>query len=137
MREPTLVHPILMSQRKVDIAKQEQVSRYPGIMGLERIRPSLALSRPWVNKLLQTGRFNVPWYIMRPPDMIHAILWRAIPHCAPGHRAPPQLGYLATWRYMSHLIHLLQYEQFPGWVLRKRYLAAACIVSRSCCSHTI
>ena len=28
---------------------------------------------------------------MRPPNMIHTILWVALPHRTPGHWAPPQL----------------------------------------------
>ena len=48
---------------------------------------------PWGNELLYTGRLNHPRNVMRPPppNMIRTILWRALPHRAPGHWAPPQL----------------------------------------------
>ena len=86
VREPALVNPIVVSQRKMDIAKQENVSRYPGMIGHQRIRPHLVPNCLRGDKLLKTGRLNVPWHIMRPPpppppppNMIHAVLWRTLP----------------------------------------------------------
>ena len=58
---------------------------------LQGIRPPLTSNCPRGNELLDTGRLNVPRNIVHPPNMIHTILWHALPHCAPGHWAPPQL----------------------------------------------
>ena len=55
------------------------------------IRPHLTSNCPWWNKLLEVGRLNVPRNIMRPPNMIHIIMRHALPHCAPGYWALPQL----------------------------------------------
>ena len=83
------MYPIVANQRKIDIAEQKN-----GMTCLQRIRPNLTLNCPrggGGGRGTNCSILNVPWYIMRPPTMIHAILCRALPHRAPRHRAPPQL----------------------------------------------
>ena len=91
MREPTLVYPVMMYQRQVDVTEQQYVRRDSRVLLFQGIRPHLTSNCPRWKKLLKAGRPNVPRNIMRPTNMIHTILWRAFPHCAPRHWTPPQL----------------------------------------------
>ena len=81
-----------MGKREVNVAEQQDVCGHPQMAGFEGVHPSLALHSPRREKLLQTSRLDVQRHVVRPPDMVHAVLWRALPHGAPGHRTPPQLA---------------------------------------------
>ena len=80
-----------MYQRQVDVTEQQNVHRASRVLLFQGIRPHLTSNCPRRKKLFKAGRLNVPRNIMRPPNMIHTILWRAFAHCAPRHWTPPQL----------------------------------------------
>ena len=81
-----------MHRLEINVAEQQDVSGHPRMAGFEGIRPNLVLDSPRWEKFLQTSRLDVPRHIVFPPDVVHTVLWRALPHGAPGHRAPPQLA---------------------------------------------
>ena len=91
MWDPVLMHPVMMYQRQVDVTEQQYVRRDSRVMLFHGIRPHLTSNCPRWNELLEAGRLNVPRNITCPPNMIHTILWCALPHCAPRHWTPPQL----------------------------------------------
>ena len=88
MWEPTLVYPVMMYQRQVDVTEQQYVRRDSRMLLFQGNRPHLTSNCPRWKKLLKAGRLNVPMDIMRPPNMIHIIMWRAFPHCALRHWTP-------------------------------------------------
>ena len=91
MQPPTLVYPVMMYQRQVDLTEQQYVRRDSRVLLFQGIRPHLTSNCPRWKKLLKAGPRMFPRNIMRPANMIHTILWRAFPHCAPRHWTPPQL----------------------------------------------
>ena len=91
MREATPVYPVMMYQRQVDVTEQQYVRRDSRVLLFQGIRPHLTSNCPRWQELFKAGRLNVPRNIMHPPHMIHTVLWRAFPHCAPRHWTPPQL----------------------------------------------
>ena len=64
MREPALVYPIVVNQRKIDIAEKENIRRNPWMTGLQRIRPHLALNCPRGNE-----RVVVPLVVLRSVNL--------------------------------------------------------------------
>ena len=76
--------------------------------GFESIRPNLAPDSPWWENLFQASRLDIRRHIVCPPDVVHTVLWRALPHGTPRHRAPPQLAQIQMiCRYMA--VHITLY----------------------------
>ena len=110
MRETSLVDPVVMNQRQVDVAEQQHVSRDPGMLRRQRIRPHFPRNGPWREVLLLAGRLNLPRHIMCSSNVIHTVLWHALPHGAPRDWAPPQLGQVQMKpRHVSIHVTLDQY----------------------------
>ena len=44
MRETSLVDPVVMNQRQADVAEQQHISRVPGVLRRQRIRPTFCVT---------------------------------------------------------------------------------------------
>ena len=67
----------------------------------------MAPARFGISGIYSTPTDSSQTRVVCPPDVVHTVLWRALPHGAPGHRAPPQLAQIQMiCSHMSvHITH--------------------------------
>ena len=82
------------------------------------ISPNLTPNSPGRKEPVDAGGLKIRRDIVCSLDMVHAILWRALPHGAPRHwtrhSCSKSKWKVDTWQYMSHLMYFPQYVQAPG-----------------------
>ena len=59
MRQPSFKDSVVMHQREINFAEQQDISGHPRMAGFEGIRPNLALDSPRWEIFLQTSRLDV------------------------------------------------------------------------------
>ena len=87
MGKSPLVHPVVVYQRQADIAEQQNVIGYPGVSRRQRVCIHLAFNRPRRSDVLDLFR-----HLVGSANVVHQVLWRALPDVTPRHWAPPQLS---------------------------------------------
>ena len=86
------MYPVMVYQRQADIAKQQNVIRDPGVSRRQRFHIHLACNHPRRDKRLQSDVLDPLQHIVGVTNMVHQVLWRALPGGTPRHWAPPQLS---------------------------------------------
>ena len=92
MGNAPLVYPVVMCQRQADIAKQQNVIRYPGVTRRQRVHIHLLCHCPRRYERFQLDVLDFLRHSVGSTNMVHQILWRTLPDGTPRHRAPPQLS---------------------------------------------
>ena len=138
MGEAPLVYPVMVYQRQADIAEQQNVIRDPGVSRRQRFRIHLASNRPWRDKRLQSDVLDPLRHIVGVANMVHQVLWRALPGGTPRHWAPPQLSQLQV--AACHMPKHIAPDQYATKVARRRLFlpvlySALRISSSSGCRH--
>ena len=92
MGKAPLVYSVVVHQRQADIAEQQDVIGDTGVSRRQRVCVHLVCNCPRREKRLQADILDLPQHTVGSANMVHQVLWRALPDGTPRYQAPPQLS---------------------------------------------